>query len=811
MMHDEHRDMVPGGGGVPARRETIDAYAQPVYGPQPGYGPQGYPQDFQEEPEEGVGLIEYWRILRRRKGTLILLSGLGVLLAVLITLPQTPVFQAKTTLEFLEMNQNFMGMNNVQQMNEGASFNLMADIQTQIKILQSESLTRRVLDQMKVKDAEREAAPDTSRLTAWRRALNLPEAAKEDARNSAVQMAAKTLKARAAGQTKIIEVLVDSTDKQVAADFANNLMAQYIEQNMEARFKMTQRTGEFLGKQIDEMRGKLERSEDALQEYARRTGLLLTGDKEKKNVSEEKLSQLQTELTRAQSERVQKQSRWEMASTSPVESLPDVLNDKALQDYQTRISDLQRQKAELEESYTADHPKVKRVNAQIASVELSLTRQRTDILRRIKNEHDEAVRREKLLLASFQAQTGVVTDQSEKAIQYNILKREVDTNRSLYDSMLQKLKEASLASALRASNVRVVDPALAPKQPYKPRLPLNAALGLMGGLFFGVALVVMTERADRTLQEPADIGFYLNVPELGMIPSEDSAHHKRRLFGRKRKDKLLDGGEGDVTRKSMALVTFEKKPGMLAESFRASLTSILFSGQGGPGRGNGPRPRVMVVTSPSPGEGKTTVCSNLAIAMAETGQRVLLVDGDTWKPRMHEIFEKSNDAGFTTILQGRNVKGEVVEVGGANANGNWSGHAMIQETQVPGLSVITSGPSVAGATNLLYSQWLADALQRFEKEYDMVFIDTPPMLQIPDARVIGKLASGVILVVRAGATTRDAAVAARSRLRDDGIKILGTIMNDWNPKRSPGGYYGYYDGYSKYYKKYGYGYGYHSS
>lgn len=802
-MHDEHKELVVGGGTTPARRETIEGYAQPVYG-QTGYGGPGYPQDFQEEPEDGVGLIEYWRILRRRKGTLIFLAGLGVLLAVLITLPQTPVYQAKTTLEILEMNQNFMGMNNVQQMNEGASFNLMADIQTQIKILQSESLTQRVMDEMKVKDGDRDGSPDTGRVTAWRRALNLPEAAKDDARASAVKMAAKTLKARAAGQTKIIEVLVDSTDKQVAADFANKLAAQFIDGNMEARFQMTERTGQFLAKQIDEMRGKLERSEDSLQEYARRTGLLLTGDKEKKNVSEEKLSQLQTELTRAQSERVQKQSRWEMASTAPVESLPDVLNDKALQDYQTRISDLQRQKAELSESYTADHPKVKRVEAQIVTVEQSLARQRTDILRRIKNENEEAVRREKLLLASYQAQTGVVTDQSEKAIQYNILKREVDTNRSLYDSMLQKLKEASLASALRASNVRVVDPALAPKRPYKPSLPLNTALGLLGGLFFGVALVVMTERADRTLQEPSDIGYYLNVPELGMIPSEDSAHGKRRLFAKRSGDKLVVGAKSDEARQHMALVTFEKKPSMLAESFRASLTSILFSGQGGIGRNGAARPKIMVVTSPSPGEGKTTVATNLAIAMSETGQRVLLVDADTRKPRLHEIFEKSNDAGLTTVLQGRDVQGQPVEMGGANSNGDWSGHAMIQETQVPGLSLMTSGPCVAGATNLLYSQWLADALERFAKDYDVVFVDTPPMLQIPDARVIGKLASGVILVVRAGHTTRDAAVAARSRLREDGIKILGTIMNDWNPKRSPGGYYGYYDGYSKYYRKYGY-------
>ncbi|QOY86260.1 GumC family protein [Paludibaculum fermentans] len=795
-MNDEQGDLVP------ARKQGITFDAQ-AYAP-PAYSVQGgYPQEFQDDPDEGGGLVEYWQILRRRMGTLILLAGAGFLLAVLVTLPQTPVYQAKTTLEVLEMNQNFMNMGSVQPLSEGGNSSLVTDIQTQIQILQSESLTRRVLEEMQVKDVDRDSGTATGRISAWRRALNLPDVVKVDARTAAVKMAAKTLKARANGQTKIIEVLVDSTDKQVAAEFANRLTEQYITMNMDARFQMTERTSQFLGKQIADMRGRLEKSEDGLQAYARRTGLLLTGDEEKKNVSEEKLSQLQTELTRAQSERVQKQSRWEMASSAAIGSLPDILNDKILQEFQTRVSDLQRQKAELNETYEAGHPKLKKVEAQLASVEQSLARQRGDILARIKNEYEEAARREKLLLGSFKEQTGVVTDQSEKAIQYNILKREVDTNRALYDSMLQKLKEASLASALRASNVRVVDAAMAPKRPYKPNLPINAALGLICGLFAGVVLVVMTERTDRTLHDPSDIGYYLNVPELGMIPSEDSSSG---IYGRLngRAGKLLPRGKVAEPRQPMELVTFAQKPSALAESFRSSLTSILFTGQGAIARSGAVRPKVLVVTSPSPGEGKTTVASNLAIAMAETGQRVLLVDADTRKPRLHEIFEKSNEAGLTTVLQGRDALGEPVTLGGDNRGGHWSGLAMIQATQVPGLSLMTSGPPVAGATNLLYSQWLADAMERFAREYDVVFVDTPPMLQIPDARVIGRLASGVILVVRAGKTTRDSAISARTRLREDGIRVLGTIMNDWNPKRGRGGASGYYDGYSKYRQKYEY-------
>ncbi len=833
---------------LPARPQVIEASS---FAPlDRGYPQGGYPQEM-EEPDHG-GLIEYWRILRRRKGTLILISGLGLLLSILVTLPQTPVYQAKTTLEILELNQDFMNMKNVQQVADAGPSNLMTDIQTQIKILQSESLIDSVVASLKAGEVE-SLAKNTSRISAWRRALHLPEPSNDDTRTAAIKMASKEMKVRASGQTRIVEILVDSTDPKLATEFANRLTQFYIEQNMDARWKMSQRTGEFLSKQIDEMRVKLERSEDALQAYARRNGLLFTD--EKTNVNTDKLKQVQEELTKAQSDRVQKQSRWEMATTAPADTLPNVLDDNNLQEYDTKLTDLRRQKAELEETFTADNPKVKRVEAQIATVTRRLERQRDDILKRIKNEYDEALRREKLLETDYRQQAGVVTDQGDKAITYNILKREADTNRQLYDSMLQRVKESAISSALRASNVRVVDPAKVPTRPYRPNFLMNAGLGLIGGLLLGVAFVVMTDRANRTLTEPADIAYYLNVPELGMIPAESSMSGKRTKYfgrsGKKHVDPELDG-EGEPQR--LELVTFQRKPSLLAESFRATLTSILFTGQ------EGRRPKLLVVTSPSPGEGKTTVVSNLAIALAETGQRVLLIDADTRKPRIHSIFGVANERGLTTVLRGNNANGTAARYGrayqrsdsreegskigvaavagsgvpagvagsesanGAGANGaplaatngaaqNGAGvmtselasllSGMVVETKVDGLYVLPSGPGVAGATNLLYSQQLPELLRHLQEEFDMIFIDTPPMLQIPDARVLGKMASGVVLVVRANQTTRDAAMAARGRLRDDGIHVVGTVLNDWNPKQSPGGYYGYYDGhYGKYYKRY---------
>ncbi len=235
----------------------------------------------------------------------------------------------------------------------------------------------------------------------------------------------------------------------------------------------------------------------------------------------------------------------------------------------------------------------------------------------------------------------------------------------------------------------------------------------------------------------------------------------------------------------MELVTWQRKPSMVAESFRSTLISILFAGE------NGPPPKILVLTSAGPSEGKSTVTSNLGIAIAEVGQRVLLIDADMRRPRQHEIFAMDNERGLSSILREKTA-----------LNGDSSLGGLIRESEVPGLFLLTSGPGTSAATNLLYGSHMPEVLKYVKTQFDIVLIDTPPMLQIPDARVIGRMADRVIMVIRAGATTRDAALAARQRFNEDGTRILGTILNDWNPKSAPNGYYGYYGSYYRYSKKY---------
>jgi capsular exopolysaccharide synthesis family protein len=346
--------------------------------------------------------------------------------------------------------------------------------------------------------------------------------------------------------------------------------------------------------------------------------------------------------------------------------------------------------------------------------------------------------------------------------------------------MLQQLNQASIASALRASNVRVVDPAKVPTAPYKPDTEQSAGLGLLAGLFLGVAFVVMRERADRTIQQPGDSTFYLNIPELGIIPA-GSLDQRRRL-------KHAVAGQiapaSDISNR-VELVTLQHKQSILAESFRSTLVSILFSGE------NGSRPRTIVLTSPGPAEGKSTVACNLGIAIAEVGNRVLLIDADLRRPRLHSIFGIESSPGLSDMLKDR-----------APAT-SAAAQAAISPTAIPNLFVLASGETTAAAMTLLYGAQMPEMLKQLRQQFDTILIDTPPMLQIPDARVLGRLTDRVILVIRAGKTTRDAAQAAFQRFQEDGTNVLGTILNDWNPKNAPSGYYGYYNGhYYKGYKNY---------
>ncbi len=722
------------------------------------------------------GLVEYWRMIRRRKGTVILAAFVGTVLGILAIIAQTPVYQARASLEVLGVNENFLNMRDVNPNATNFPYAPEVDLQTHVKILQSRSLVERTVS--KVDLGNRPLLNRPGRLVAWRKALGLTVPPQPPVARRIVAGAPVSLKVRALPNTRLIEVLYESTDPEFAAEFVNTLAGEFMMQNLEGRAQTSKYTGDWLTAEMQELKIKLEKSEQELQNYARAAGLLFTAEKD--NVADDKLKQLQQELLRAQTDRVTKQSRYELARSTAAEALPEVLDDRTLQEYQSKLTDLKRQAAELSSALTPANPKVIKLQAQVDTMQAALDRERANVVQRIRNEYVSAQRREDLLAADYRAQVRSMTDQAGKVSHYNMLKRDVDATRQLHDSMQQRVKEAHLASALNASNIRVIDPAKPPDRPYKPSVVLDVALGLMAGLVAGVGAAALRERADRTIQEPGDSALLLNVSELGIIPSIEGT----RLLGLRahtepEAERLLGSGVLGITpgTSSPGVAVTRATPSVFSDSFRTAVTSILFSGQ------NGDRPHVLVVSSANPGEGKTTIVSNLAAALADINIRVLLIDGDLRKPRLHDLYSVDLSPGLAEVL--------------AQPQGT-APAGFIRQTETRNLFLLTSG--AGGHTAILYSPRLPELLRTVRSEFDIVLIDSPPMLQMSDARVLGRHSDAVILVVRSEQTTRDAALLACERLAQDGTRVLGTILNDWDPRRTTAyGYSKYYDRYDKYY------------
>jgi len=332
---------------------------------------------------------------------------------------------------------------------------------------------------------------------------------------------------------------------------------------------------------------------------------------------------------------------------------------------------------------------------------------------------------------------------------------EADGNRTFYEAMSRRVEEASLASTVRQSNIRLVGPAQPPSRPFKPNLPLNLIMGTFGGLMLGVGFVMLREQTNSALRAPGEAGAYLTLPELGAIPRAE----KWRL--------PLPGLPGPRTGKLLVeRASLEQPLSGVSESFRATLASILSAGH------HGDRAQILVITSSRPNEGKTTVVSNLGIALAEIGNKVLLIDGDLRRPRLHHVFDQTNSWGLSDLLREKNAIEDIPL------------DALVRKTAVPRLSLMPSGTSTDNIFGLLCSGRMARLMPRFRQEYDYVLVDAPPCLEFADARIMARYAEKLLLVVRADFTDRRTAQAAVQRLLLDRIPVMGVIFNNWDPTHS---------------------------
>lgn len=752
-----------------------------------------FPQDREGEPlQEGglISLLEFGRLLARHRGLLVLATILGGVVGFLLSLPQTPVYRASATIEIQGLNRDFLGMQNVSPTDSGGS--MTADLATQAELLKSRTLIEEVVDSLDL--SSEDLSTDGGRLATWRRAMGLPEVDPEERFEQAVATARDSVSVSVQGTSRLIAVGADSTDPVLAAKFANTLADVFIRSNVESRWSATQYTEDWLDMQLDDLRVKLENSEDELQSYARHTGLIFTANQE--SLAEGHLGQLQELLAEARADRIAKQSQYELVENNLAMALEIVENP-----YRGELARLRQELASLTSTFTDDYPKVKSLKARIDELRQAAKAAQTEVLNSRRAEYEAALRRERLIEADYHNQARLVSELARKSIQYNILKREVDTNRELYDNLLQKGKEARLSAAMQASPIRVVDRAIPPSTPFKPNHAKNSVIGLFLGLVAGGAFILARDRLDRTIKGPGDAEFHLQIRELGLIPAagvrgiKPAGKGRLRLKIRRESPAQSSAGmlgiqseasdphrNGSMTQiDNESLLHLSDEDSHIAESFRSVLTSILFGA-----RGASP-PRCIVITSAFPQEGKSSVVSNLAAAIAAINRSVLVIDGDMRRPWQHRIFGSPNEVGLTDLL----IKPTSLTLNGSR------NHPAVFATDVPGLDLVPSGRGSVAPSNILHSPRLEELLKWARLTYDFVLIDTPPLVQLPDARLMARLSDGVVLVIDSGSTERDAATAAVEQLRQDGANLVGAILNRWNPKTSDYGYYSerYYESY----------------
>jgi succinoglycan biosynthesis transport protein ExoP len=725
-------------------------------------------------PEEAWDLRAYWGILKKRRWMILSIILCFFTLALIGTLKQKPVYRASALLEIEKENPNLSTVKELFQLEDVSDTYL----ETQYKLLRSESLARRVVNELHLDQNSEFNAPTRGKES------NSAAAASVFPTDSAHELAVlkhfeDCVNVEPVRRSRLVQASFDSRDPKLAANIVNSLAANFIQENLENRWDATQKASAWLSQELAGLKIRLEKSEDELRQYAEANGLLFLETEQGKteNIVDQRLRQLQDELTKAQADRFQKEAVYRLVEAGDYSSLPGIVDGKLMQELTVRLADLERQEAELTATFNESYPKVEKIHSQVNRIQQLLDRERKRAAKGIEDDYTAAVRRETLVHKAFEEQQKQANHVAARSVQYGILKREVDTNKQLYDGLLQRLREAGVSAGLKSSNIRIVDPAQPPTTPTKPRVPLNLAIGLILGVCAAAGAAFVQEQMDNTLKTSEDVEQFLRVPSLALIPFQElpslrtNGDHARPRYGSwlSSRNRKLVAWVKQIEDTGIRIDENGTQHSALSEGFRGLRTSVLLS------RARRP-PRSLIFCSAEPGEGKTTVASNLAICLAQLDKRVLLIDGDMRCPRVHKVFHMQNRSGLVTYLAGLEEWQKLVQPVGAS-----------------GFDCLVSGPVPPNPAELLSSDAMKTLIQEATAVYDFVLIDSPPMLNVADGRILAALVEGVILVAKGGATPRKLVQRAQSHVRDAGGHLIGVVLNGVNLSLE-----GYYYRYSKY-------------
>lgn len=713
----------------------------------------------QSDPlDRGPDLRDVLDVIRAYKWLIALITVVVAALAVAITLWLPKRYEATCTVEFDPSTPQPLGddMDNLA-MPVGSFLLTREFFETQNRILASRAVSQRVVERL-----ELHRSPGFLRVSDEERASFSPVAPER-----AAQVLQQRVEVEPIKGTRIVRVNVQDHDPARAATLANALAEAYIEKTMEDRLGSTVNALDWLATQLDTLRGELESTELSLHDFKKEHGILSVSMEDRQEQLAHDIRQLSEALSKAQTRRIELAARVERLTRPKREdpsdgtvALPD---DPAVAGLRSTLRMKRTELSRLSTEYGPAHPMRKAVQAEIATIETELDAAVAERVAAARGDLEEVQVAERQLAAALDELNRTGLELNLQEIEYRKLNREWENNSKLYQLLLQRTTETDMARMFRSNHVRIIDRALEPVTPVSPNLPLNSAAGVGAGLALALGVAFVRRRLDQRIQRPEDVE-EMGLPLLGVVPLVASAKDASR--------------NGKPPPQTDPIVVRSDPRSSAAECFRTVRTNLTFMSVGDP-------LRAMVVTSAVPEEGKTTIAANLAAAIAQSGKRVLLVDTDLRRPRVHKVFGVSNVDGVTSALVG-----------------NLAFHDAIQPSGIPGLDVLPCGPIPPNPSELLHGAGFTALLDFARKQFDTVIFDSPPLNAVTDAAVIAPQVDGVVFVVHAGSTHRDALRFGIRQLRHVKARTLGAVLNSVGTEGSRYGYGGYYYGRSE---------GYHSA
>ena len=714
-----------------------------------------------DEVSGGPSLQDYLLVLRSHRWLIVSVILAIVTVVTISSFKMKPVYKASARVEIDKKNPNALPFENSASQDtywSGEDF-----IETRARILKSETLALETIRSLRL-----ENHPELMMLREKgdRGAEKVRNSTSPQAKPAILDIFLNRLTVNRVHRSHLLEVEFEANDPVMAAQVLNSHLENFIEHNFRTRYESTVRASDWLAQQLGELKIKVESSEEILVAYEKQNRIWAIDDKQ--NITTQRLSDLNRELTAAQSERIRKEANFRLARSGRMDAIPAVRDSEVIQNLVQKHAEISNQHAEALTQFGPQYPTILKLEARREDLAAALEREKRNIVDRVESEYRASLQRETMLAKALERQKGATNELGQKMVQYNILKREAETNQQLYNGLLRRIKEAGVTAGLRSSNIRIVDPALIPSQPTRPRKKLNIMLAAVVGLLGGVSLAFLREHMDNTIQSPSEVERLTGLPLLAVVPK----YTKLKETGNKKPLPMLAQGEDEVDLHAAYVVTHERPSSHVAEAFRALRTSLLLSQVDSP-------PQVILVTSALSGEGKTTATLNLGVTLAQLGDRTLVLDGDLRKPALAQGLRGSHDedAGLTSYLTGRCSLRQ----------------AAFTHPFISNLDVMPTGPIPPNPAEILSSRRMREAIGSLRKDYKFIVVDSPPVLSVTDAVIVSVLVDRVLLVVRSDETEKAPLLRARDLLASVRCPLLGIIVNAADLSSSP--HYRYYQYY----------------